>query len=70
MAPYYELIVQELKWKKDENLFKKLKSLNEAQLKKLQDKIVDATENLGETDISDALIAKAQYLARIGDKVI
>jgi hypothetical protein len=69
MAPLYEALCTELKLTKDNNLLKTLKSANEAELKKLQDKITDAQENLGETEISDALIAKAMYLSRIGDKV-
>ena len=69
MGPFYEQVVIELKLKKDETLLKNLSSANEIELKKLEEKLTDAEQNLGETDISDALIAKAQYLARIGDKV-
>jgi len=50
-------------------LYKQLKSKNEEELKKLQDKIEDAETNLGETELSDALRAKASYLAKIGEKV-
>lgn len=50
-------------------LYKQLKSKNEQELKKLQDKIEDAETNLGETELSDALRAKASYLAKIGEKV-
>lgn len=52
-----------------EELQKTLSSKNEEELKKLQDKIEDAETNLGETELSDALRAKASYLARIGEKV-
>ncbi len=70
MAPFYEQLVSEFKWKKDEALLKTLKAANAAELKKLDDKLEDAQTNLGETDVSDALIAKAQFYARIGDKVL
>lgn len=40
-----------------------------AKLKELQDKIDDSVTNLGETEISDAMIAKASHLAEIGEKV-
>ncbi|KAI8925368.1 26S proteasome subunit RPN7-domain-containing protein [Entophlyctis helioformis] len=69
MGPYYEIAVAELGIPKDAALANALRAENEAELKKLQDKLEDAEQNLGETDISDALIAKAQYLAKIGDKV-
>jgi hypothetical protein len=36
----------------------------------MDDKIQDAIDNLGETEHSDALIAKANYLAKIGEKVL
>lgn len=50
-------------------LYNELKVKNEDELKKLQDKIEDAETNLGETELSDALRAKASYLAKIGEKV-
>lgn len=50
-------------------LYNELKAKNEVELKKLQDKIEDAETNLGETELSDALRAKASYLAKIGEKV-
>jgi 26S proteasome regulatory subunit N7 len=69
MAPFYEQVCVDLKLKKDETLVSSLKTANQQQLLKLEEKLKDAEQNLGETDISDALIAKAQYLAKIGDKV-
>ena len=51
------------------DLNKELKEKNEQDLKSLEDKIVDAKENLGETEYSGALKAKAIYLAQIGEKV-
>lgn len=53
----------------DPTLHASLASLNTSQLTVLDDKIKDAIANLGETEISDAHIAKAQYYAKIGDKV-
>ncbi|KAJ3393842.1 26S proteasome non-ATPase regulatory subunit 6 [Lobulomyces angularis] len=47
---------------------KSLQEKNDEALAKLEERLVDAETNLGETDISDALIAKAEYLAKIGDK--
>merc|ERR1712141_861457 len=41
---------------------------NETQLKFLEDKIKDAEENLGESEHREALLAKAEYLTKIGDK--
>lgn len=45
-----------------------MKEKNAAKLKELDEKVKDAEENLGETEVRDALLAKADYLAQIGDK--
>lgn len=37
-------------------------------LTELEDKIKDAETNLGEQEVRDALLAKAEYLTEIGDK--
>lgn len=50
-------------------LLSQLETKNSEQLTKLEETLSDAETNLGETEISDALKAKALYLARIGDKV-
>jgi len=69
MAPYYELICKEFNFPIDNNLLSQLQKTNEEKLKQFEEKLEDAQQNLGETEISDALIAKAEYLAKIGYKV-
>ncbi|KAI8818999.1 26S proteasome subunit RPN7-domain-containing protein [Fimicolochytrium jonesii] len=68
MAPYYTHLSTELAFPRDNTLLSELKKDNEEELKKLDAKLEDAEQNLGETDISDALIARAGFFARIGDK--
>ena len=51
------------------DLQKKLQAKNEEELAKFEEKIKDADANHGETELSDALRAKATYLAKIGEKV-
>lgn len=69
MAPYYEGLCKELKWQLDGDLLSKMKKANEEELKRLDDVLEDAEKNLGESEIRDAMMAKAEYLIRIGDKV-
>lgn len=69
MAPYYESLCKELKWQVDAELMSKMKKENEEVLKRLDDVLEDAEKNLGESEIRDAMMAKAEYLIRIGDKV-
>ncbi|KAI9594737.1 26S proteasome subunit RPN7-domain-containing protein [Syncephalis fuscata] len=68
MAPFYRLLSEELGWTVDDALLSQMEAANIEELKALDVKLEDAEQNLGETDISDALIAKAQYLAQIGEK--
>lgn len=69
MAPYLEHLVQSGVLPDQSDLVSRLKQLNSDELKRINDKLQDATTNLGEMEISDALREKATYLARIGEKV-
>lgn len=70
MAPFYEdVCVGQLKFPLDADLLKKMKEINSRDLKKIEEKIEDAEKNLGETEVRDFMLEKAEYLCRIGDKV-
>ena len=69
MAPLYQELCTELKWSVDNTLLAKMQANNEEKFKKLDETLKDAEENLGETEIRDALYAKAEYLCQIGEKV-
>merc|ERR1712228_746402 len=45
-----------------------LKKANEEELEKIEEKIKDAKENLGDIEVRDALLQKADFYNRIGDK--
>ncbi len=68
MAPFYAETCRDLGWKVDEALLARLKAKNEAKLKELQDKLETVEKNEGESEIREALQAKTEYLAQIGDK--
>lgn len=68
LAPLYVHIASELGWTVDQTKLASMKEKNAAKLAELDAKIKDAQENLGETEVRDALRAKADYLAFIGDK--
>ena len=69
MAPYYEALCKSLDWQMDVDLLSKMKKANEEELKRLDEELEDAEKNLGESEIRDAMMAKAEYLCQIGDKV-
>ena len=53
-----------------EEYYQKLYKINEQELESLDAKIKDAEENLGEVEISQSNVAKAEYLAKICDMVM
>jgi len=64
MAPYLEHIKADRA-----DLIKSLKEKNDKQLSEFDEKLKEAEENQGESEISALLRSKAMYLTRIGDKV-
>merc|ERR1719427_81033 len=52
----------------DSQLLEKMKANNEATVKEFDEKIEDATANMGETEIREAHLAKAEHYTLIGDK--
>jgi len=73
MGPYLKSVLAEPSTSRlastQPDLLASLEAKNVAELSSIEAKLLDAETNLGETEISDALKAKAAYLARIGDKV-
>eukprot|EP00928_Gymnodinium_smaydae_P079379 TRINITY_DN63322_c0_g1_i1.p1 TRINITY_DN63322_c0_g1~~TRINITY_DN63322_c0_g1_i1.p1 ORF type:complete len:390 (+),score=155.20 TRINITY_DN63322_c0_g1_i1:99-1268(+) len=69
MLPYYEkYLCPTIFESADEALKGELRKQNEEEMKKLEERIEDAKENLGDVEVRDALLAKANFLNRIGDK--
>ena len=66
LAPLYEHLCQEIGWSPDASQLQRMQSANQAKLEELEGKIKDAEENLGDTEVKEALTAKADYLCRIG----
>lgn len=69
MAPFYHATCAELRRPEDDTLLKELAEKNRVELSRLDHNIEDAQENLGETELKDALLERAEYLSKIGDKV-
>jgi len=71
MGPYYRIITSASSslLPLDQALLDSMEKDNAEELKKLDDKLADAEKIEGESEISDALKARANHLTRIGDKV-
>lgn len=69
MAPFYTSVCAELGRPVDSDLLKKMEAKNVVELSRLEEVIEDAEKNFGETEQRDALLGKAEYLCKIGDKV-
>ncbi|KAF8684737.1 hypothetical protein AX14_004115 [Amanita brunnescens Koide BX004] len=69
MAPYYKMITSAPSGLVlDQSLLEGMEKANEEELKQLDERLQEAEKTEGESEISDALRAKANYLTRIGDK--
>jgi 26S proteasome regulatory subunit N7 len=68
MAPVYEPLCQELGWELDTAQLERMRGANAARLADLDAAAKDAEENAGEVEVRDAVHAKADYLADIGDR--
>jgi len=69
MLPYYEKYLCPVPLgPADDALKAEMKSKNEEDLARLEERIKDAKENLGDIEIRDALLGKAEFYNRIGDK--
>lgn len=67
LAPLYETFCQELGWNQDASQLKRMQTANQEKLQQLKAAIKDADENLGETEVKEALTGEADYLNRIGE---
>ena len=67
-APIYQSLVKDLGWKMDKKLFDEMTKTNKSELATLQEKVEEAEKNHGESEIREALLAKAEYLTVIGEK--
>ena len=67
MSCYYKECCDEFGWKMDKQLLAKMESKNKEEFVKLDAKIAEEKEY--ESDEKDALIAKAEYLCQIGNRV-
>lgn len=68
MAPLYESLAASSVLELDAVLFDSMRKRIEEDIKKLDEKIADAEENLGESEVREAHLAKSLYFIRIGDK--
>jgi hypothetical protein len=67
MAPYARLLAVD--GLVDESALAAMETRNKEEIEKLDARIKEVEETEGETEMSDALRARASYLTRIGDKV-
>jgi len=67
-APLYELVCKDLKWSVDSKMLSEMKAANKESLETLDAAITDAEENLGESELREALLKKAEFFANVGDK--
>lgn len=68
MTPFYIDTCAMLGWEPDPSLVAQMVISNDATVQDLDIKIGDAEKNLGESEVREALLAKAEHFVRIGDR--
>ncbi|VFQ71220.1 unnamed protein product [Cuscuta campestris] len=68
MAPLYQTLVSKCVLTLDPKVLNSMRDRIDEELKKLDEKIADAEENLGESEVREAHLAKSLFYIRIGDK--
>ena len=68
MAPFYEELCKKLHMDLDREMLEEMKKVNEKEMKDLDLAIEDAEKNLGEMEVREFNLKKAEYLCKIGDK--
>ena len=68
MVEYYKTVAKELGWAEDGALVAEMEAKRKEKEAELQQQLENAEKNEGETEIKDALLAKAEYLVEMGDK--
>lgn len=68
MSIFYDEVCRDLGWKVDDALVARMKAANEGEIRRLDEAIEDAEKNLGETEVREFMLKKAEYYSKIGDK--
>jgi 26S proteasome regulatory subunit N7 len=68
MAPFYRRVCSEFQWPVDAALASNMEAANAEELRVLDERLVDAEQNLGDIEVLEALLAKARMHSRVGDK--
>jgi len=69
MAPFYKSLCASLGLPMDNALHAEMSAANEQEIKKLTDKIEEAKQHAGDMEVREGLFNKAEYFAKIGDRV-
>jgi len=67
MASLYTHVCEKFSWLIDESSLKTMKDANIVSMTDLEKKIVDATENAGDTEVLEGMFAKARFSSSVGD---
>ncbi|CAG9832803.1 unnamed protein product [Diabrotica balteata] len=68
MAPYYEIVCSDLKWKLNKKVLKQMKERNTQVLVSMDEDIEASLKGLVAKDCAELYLNKANYLCKIGDK--
>ncbi|EAA19248.1 hypothetical protein [Plasmodium yoelii yoelii] len=69
MYPYYSYVCGELNLDMDQEMYDTLKHKADEEMKEIENKIQEASENFDYVDTKNDMLLKANFYCKIGDKV-
>jgi hypothetical protein len=69
MGPFYDMVCTETGQTVDQELLHSLLEKNKKKIEEVDAEILDAEQNLGESEVRQAWLKKSEYLCQIGDKM-
>ena len=68
MATLYPVYCEKFGWMMDDKAQADMRAKNESRVTELDAKIKDAEDNLGDSEVRDAMLAKAEFFLEVGDR--
>lgn len=68
MATLYPSYCERFGWMQEDTTLEAMKAKNAAKIAELDAKVADAVENLGDVEVREALLEKADFFASVGDR--
>jgi len=67
MGIFYQALCSRYGWTFDNDIYQKMRNMNDIELENIERKFKDAMDNAGEMEVLDSLFEKARFYSKVGD---